>query len=626
MSPSFGIRQKILFGMAGAVLAALLPTFLVVNGWLSNSVDRRIAEDFRRAEATFSQVLQMRASLLTWEGLAFAKSPKLFAAVETGDPATVQDVLLSEIPDVAMRDLYVVTGSAGKVLAGEGAGGGGDPPATLAPLVDRAIAGHTVSGVVSVGGTLFEAAASPILVADRVVGVLVVGNRIGAPFVESLRVILGSEIAVRAGGDIGVASLTTERLGDLEAQLGSGSGAAKGDPHGTARVTLAGERYLYSSIPLVSAVGDTMGDFLLLQSLDHAMGSADELRRRLLLIAALAGFLALLLPVAISRGLARNIGDLIRGVREVKRGNYEHAIASRTSDEVGFLAGVFDEMRLSLKGRMEEARRLTEDLRAKNVALQEALAKLEATQGELIKSEKLAHTAGLAAQLSHELNNPIYNIQTCVEILERRTPRTDRSREFIDLIHDEVRRMTKLTKQMLGFAKPARDEMSPTDVNAVFSDLLKISTRWLEERNVTIILRLAERLPRVLASADQLRQVFLNLIVNATDAMPHGGRLVIETGARNGAVFAAIEDNGCGIPPENLDKIFDAFFTTKNEMSGVGLGLSITYGIVERHKGRIDVVSTVGGGSRFTVTIPALAAEGQAGAKIAARSDARGGA
>jgi signal transduction histidine kinase len=623
MSSRFGIRQKILFGMAGAVLAALLPTFLVVNGWLSNSVDRRVAEDFRRAEATFTQVLQMRASLLTWEGLAFAKSPKLFAAVETGDPATVQDVLLSEIPDVAMRDLYMVTGSAGNVLAGEGSVGGGDAPADLAPLVDRAIAGQTVSGVVSVSGTLYEAAASPILVADRVVGVLVVGNRIGASFVESLRVVLGSEVAMRAGGEIGVASLTTERLGDLEAQLGSGSGA-KSDRHGAARVTLAGERYLYSSIPLVSAVGDTMGDFLLLQSLDHAMGSADELRRRLLLIAALAGFLALLLPVAISRGLARNIGDLIRGVREVKRGNYEHAIASRSGDEVGFLADVFDEMRLSLKGRMQEARQLTEDLRSKNVALQEALAKLEATQGELIKSEKLAHTAGLAAQLSHELNNPIYNIQTCVEILERRTPRTDRSREFIDLIHDEVRRMTKLTKQMLGFAKPARDEMSPTDMNAVLSDLLRISTRWLEERNVTVILRLAHGLPRVLASADQLRQVFLNLIVNATDAMPHGGRLIIETGARSGSVFAVIEDNGCGIPAENLNKIFDAFFTTKNEMSGVGLGLSITYGIVERHKGRIDVVSTVGTGSRFTVTIPAYAADGQTGAQLAARSEPRG--
>jgi signal transduction histidine kinase len=166
--------------------------------------------------------------------------------------------------------------------------------------------------------------------------------------------------------------------------------------------------------------------------------------------------------------------------------------------------------------------------------------------------------------------------------------------------------------------------MSPTDMNAVLSDLLRISTRWLEERNVTVILRLAHGLPRVLASADQLRQVFLNLIVNATDAMPHGGRLIIETGARSGSVFAVIEDNGCGIPAENLNKIFDAFFTTKNEMSGVGLGLSITYGIVERHKGRIDVVSTVGTGSRFTVTIPAYAADGQTGAQLAARSEPRG--
>ncbi|MFN0152695.1 MAG: sensor histidine kinase [bacterium] len=596
-----GIRQKIFFGMAGAVLVALLPTFLAVNRWLSESVDRRVREDFQRAELTFSHVRKMRASLLIWEGLAFAKSPKLFAAVETRDPATVQDVLLSEIPDVAMRDLYVVVGADGGVLAGEGAEGGGALPPSLSPLVTAALAGRTEAGALEYGDEFFEAAASPILIGESVVGALLVGNRIGAPFVENLRMTLGSDVALRAGAAIRVSSLSPDRVADLRERVSD----ARSGPVGLT-MTLAGERYICSAIPLVSAGSDTLGDFLLLQSLDHAMGSADDLRRALLLIAAFAGILALVLPVAISRGLTRHIGELIRGVREVKRGNYEHAIAARSGDEIGFLAGVFNEMRLSLKERMEEARRLTEDLRAKNVALEQTLGQLETTQEELIKSEKLAHTAGLAAQLSHELNNPIYNIQTCVEVLQRRIDAKDPSREFIDLVYEEVRRMTKLTKQMLGFAKPARDEMSPVDMNVVLGDLLRISERWLEERGIRVERRLARALPRVLASADQLRQVFLNLIVNASDAMPRGGSLTIETGFADGSAFASIEDNGCGITPEHLKKIFDAFFTTKNEMSGVGLGLSISYGIVERHKGRIDVSSVVGQGSRFVVVIPAI--------------------
>lgn len=609
---AFGIRQKILFGMAGAVLAALLPTFFAVNHWLSDSVDRRVREDFQRAEWTFSQVRQMRASLLIWEGLAFTKSPKLFAAVETGDPATVQDVLLSEIPDVAMRDLYVVAGADGRVLAGEGAEKGGALPASLAPLVETALAGETKAGALAFGDEIFEAAASPILIGEGVVGALLVGNRVGAPFVENLRMTLGGDVALRIGTAIRVSSLPPDKVDELRTRLA----AARRGPAGQT-LSLAGERYLCSAIPLTSAGGDTLGDFLLLQSLDHAMGSADELRGALLLIAAFAGFLALLLPVVISRGLTRHVGELIHGVREVKRGNYEQAIATRAGDEIGFLAGVFNEMRVSLKDRMEEARRLTEDLRAKNVALEQTLRKLEATQEELIKSEKLAHTAGLAAQLSHELNNPIYNIQTCVEVLQRRIPPGDRSREFIDLVYDEVRRMTKLTKQMLGFAKPARDEMSPVDVNVVVTDLLRISERWLEERGIDVDTRLAPALPRVMASADQLRQVFLNLIVNASDAMPRGGRLAIATAAADGSVVASVEDSGCGIPPENLKKIFDAFFTTKNEMSGVGLGLSISYGIVERHKGRIDVSSVVGKGSRFAVAIPAIVEPAQSRQRVA---------
>jgi two-component system NtrC family sensor kinase len=157
---------------------------------------------------------------------------------------------------------------------------------------------------------------------------------------------------------------------------------------------------------------------------------------------------------------------------------------------------------------------------------------------------------------------------------------------------------------MLSFAKPARDEMAATDLNEVLSDLLQFSERWLRENGIRVEKKLAGELPMILASADQLRQVFLNLIINASDAMPEGGVITVETEAVDGTARARVRDTGCGIPRENQSKIFDAFFTTKGAARGAGLGLSITYGIVKRHKGRIDVESEPGRGACFTVTIP----------------------
>jgi two-component system NtrC family sensor kinase len=157
---------------------------------------------------------------------------------------------------------------------------------------------------------------------------------------------------------------------------------------------------------------------------------------------------------------------------------------------------------------------------------------------------------------------------------------------------------------MLDFYRFGKIELHAVDLNAALAEVLDSSQRRFEEHRIEVARDFAADLPAVRASRDQMKQVFLNLILNAVEAMPNGGKLETRSRRENGFALIEICDTGCGIPPENLAKIFDTFFTTKRAVHGVGLGLSVCYNIVHQHGGTIEVESAVGKGSAFTVKLP----------------------
>jgi signal transduction histidine kinase len=669
-----GLREKILLGMIAIVFALVVPTLFVVNYWLSRSVDRKIAQDFARARVTFARLSAINDSLLVREGRLLSESPLLAKALEAKDRARVGEALAAAAPNGPVLDYYEVADPGGVSMARLGVVSSLADQRTANRLEVAALRGSAATGTFVLGDLVYGAVACPIRDSLDVVGTLIVGKCVTQDFVDDLGEMTGNEVALRVGERVTLTTLAGDRRARFEEGLAAraadfrplaeperpaeseppadaeppaalaspssdvspasvlpaGLSVADGAPPPqaptprvpgaravppqttTGRILLDGERHLACSIPVTGVGGEVLGEFLLFQSMDEASRFFDDLRRAILGIGAVAGCLALVLALVTSRGVTGNVRHLVRGVREVENGNYDQPIARRSRDEIGYLAGVFDEMRQSLRTRLEEARSLTEDLRGKNETLEETLAKLRRAQEHLVRTERAAVTSRLAAQLSHELNNPIYNAQTCLDVLRRRVPQGDQTRTFIDLVYDEVLHMGRLTKQMMGLAKSGAAAMAPTDVNAVLTALLGISTLWLEEKRIRVETAFAPGLPHVLASSDQLRQVFLNLIVNASDAMPGGGHLTIETEAAGGSVVARVRDTGCGILPENIDKIFDAFFSTKPAVAGVGLGLSISYEIVQRHNGRIDVQSEPGKGACFTVTLPAIDAAAKA--------------
>jgi len=229
---------------------------------------------------------------------------------------------------------------------------------------------------------------------------------------------------------------------------------------------------------------------------------------------------------------------------------------------------------------------------------------LRHTQEQLLQSEKLAAMGRLTSQIAHELNNPLYGIMNTLELLKTEISPDNRRRKILEMALSETVRLSDLLRKMLSFSKPDQEERHPVDINSVLDEILLLHEKQLKENDIDIKSNLADGIGLINASKNQLRQVFLNMVANARDAMPNGGTFTATTSEDNENVVIEIADTGVGIRQENLGKIFDSFFTTKSEVKGVGLGLSVCYGFIKDHGGDIEVKSQEGVGTTFTITLP----------------------
>jgi len=230
--------------------------------------------------------------------------------------------------------------------------------------------------------------------------------------------------------------------------------------------------------------------------------------------------------------------------------------------------------------------------------------KLRQTQEQLLQSEKLAAMGRLTSQIAHELNNPLYGIMNTLELLKTEISPRNKRRKILEMALSETERVSEMLRKMLSFSKPDEEKRQPSDINMILDEILLLHEKQLREHSISISVSLGENLGAVYASKNQLRQVFLNMISNARDAMPDGGTLTVATKAVDDMIQVEIADTGTGIRKENIDRIFDAFFTTKDSVKGVGLGLSVCYGFIRDHGGDIQVASQMDSGTTFTITLP----------------------
>jgi PAS domain S-box-containing protein len=229
----------------------------------------------------------------------------------------------------------------------------------------------------------------------------------------------------------------------------------------------------------------------------------------------------------------------------------------------------------------------------------------ERMEEQMSQTEKLTSLGLLAAGVAHEVNTPLAVISNYIQMLAKQMPEGDPRQSIIDKIVKQTFRASEIVNNLLNFSRTGAAEAANVDVNRLVEETLSLVAHPLKTARIQVVKELTESIPPVHGSANKLQQVFLNLFLNARDAMPGGGMLEVRTTAHNGSVEVEVADTGAGIPREHINRIFDPFFTTKSNGRGTGLGLSVSYGIIKEHAGKIDVRSTPGKGTSFHVEFPA---------------------
>jgi two-component system NtrC family sensor kinase len=321
-----------------------------------------------------------------------------------------------------------------------------------------------------------------------------------------------------------------------------------------------------------------------------------DLRKHTLLIfltVIVAGVLVSLLTAHfLTNGILRPIKGLVSVSKQIGKGNLKARVECNSRDEIGELSETFNSMISSLEERDERLREYAEQ--------------------EIMKAERLATIGRLAAGVAHEINNPISATLTYVRLLSRRlekeqfahSKREDIER-YLTTMEDEITRCGTIVSNLLDFAREKELDFRPTDLERVIGQSLALLRDLLTGQNAEISEEIISPLPEVIADPGQLQQVFMNIMLNAVQSMEDGGELKIRA-EKEGENSVKIEfvDTGCGISESNLERIFEPFFSTKEDNKGLGLGLSIVQKIVKKHRGQIDVRSTIGKGTCVTVRLP----------------------
>jgi len=317
-----------------------------------------------------------------------------------------------------------------------------------------------------------------------------------------------------------------------------------------------------------------------------------DIRRKALFVFVLITVAGMALAIGLGYILANKIMNpvqwLIKASQQVSEGSLTPEIGPISKDEkMRILQNTFKDMVASVGRRRAAA------------------------ENQLMQSEKQASIGRLAAGVAHEINNPLTGVLTYTHMLLRRKDIEDEIRSDLQTIAESTERVRKIVKGLLDFSRQTKLDREPMEINRLIRSIISAVENQALIKGVSIKFNPGENLPILTLDRNQFQSVFLNIIINALDATGPGGNINVDTGislsasdSGKKAVEITIADTGCGIPPENLDKLFDPFFTTKEVGQGTGLGLSVSYGVVQRHGGTIRVQSEVGKGTRFFIWLP----------------------
>lgn len=392
------------------------------------------------------------------------------------------------------------------------------------------------------------------------------------------------------------------------------------------------ERTLKAIVPFRHNGGAVIGCVSVSSSLQEADNAVAVHRKiDLFLIPASVLFLVLMLHFLFTRGLIGRISKLGLAMIHARSGAFDKQAPVERRDELGVIAQLFNETMEEIERASRERDRLleeqedfnaqlqakvqeaTKELSSANLQLSQANQELIDTQRRLTRVERMALAGQMAAAFAHEVGSPMSAISTHLELMAEQPSCSQDTRRRIQLIREQLSRITGFVEELLSETRAAVHAFTRVQLNDILKQLLLFLGQHLERHRIRLETRLQNYLPEIEANAQQLQQVFLNLLNNAVDALPSGGTVRVATRVEKDEhgeelVVVSVSDNGIGIAQEEQKQVFEPFFSTKDLGQGTGLGLSIAARIVQQHKATIDLASEPGVGTTFTIRFPAQSA------------------
>ncbi len=580
------LRTKFMLSLAVVIAGLTSATLFIVRRTAEGRVQREIQEESQNAMMTF-QVLQ-HGHLV-----ALMRKADLLASLVTmrnGDPAAIEDV--GKDPWHSDEcDLMVLSDASGKIVALHTTMDE-FPLGTAQELLSQALKERNTSGWWYSGTRLYQVVLKPLYAGaptkGNFLGTVIAGHGID-PEATELRRVASSHIAFRYGNDIVASTLPLFKEQQFTTQLRTGRWQEQ--------VTLDGERFLASTLNLTT--GAKPVSIVVLKSYNDALAYLEKQNQQLGGLGVLAVLAGGTLVFFVSHRFTRPLARLVEGVQALEKGDFSYPVAAEGSDEVAQVTRAFDRMRKTLKSDESQKHQLEEQLR---------------------QAQKMEAVGRLAGGVAHDFNNLLTIIKGHGEMMLDKLQASDPLQRNANQIEKAANRAASLTRQLLAFSRMQVLEPKVLDLNVLVAEMCSLLKRLVRE-DISFTFKAGESLGRVKADPGQIEQVIMNLTVNACDAMPTGGKLLVET--RNVRVDEAIakkrpplspgdyirlsvEDTGHGMDAATKERIFEPFFTTKEMGKGTGLGLATVYGVVKQSGGCIWVESEPGKGTQFEVYLPAI--------------------
>ena len=580
--------QRTLQGLVLLVLVVgLVPAGVLLDHRLLTSLEDGVRAELLAGPLVLQDRFQNQAGMRMMHAREISASEVLTQAIRASD-TTGAIAEAARISEAFPGELPVVIGPDGASWAG---------PMMPPEVVDGTKGGEAPVLVVKTLDDLGTVALAPVGMPEQWAGAAGVWVSMVSQEATQLSALTRSDVLIAApDGTLGAYTGPAEPamgLFELLSQIPESGGVQD--------LTWEGERYF-----LVTAGIPGGARVTLVRALSEELAIVPALRSVGLLVLALSALFALVVGAWIATRLARPVNALARAARQITEGNFEAPIERSAVSDVDQVASAFELMRDALAARIAE-------LSEANAALEDRQARLGMLQAELVQRDRLSAAARLLAQLAHEIRNPVASVRNCLEILRRRVGDDPEARDFADRAIDELLRMHELAEHMLDLHRPG-DPEGDCDAVEVAEEVAAMMRIGLGDRRVTVTVG-SNGSARVAVPTDALKQVLLNLLQNAQEALGPGGNIDISVESNGERVTLQVTDDGPGIDDATLPHLFDPFFTTKEDLRGVGLGLFTADGLARTHGGRIIAGNrSVGTGAVLTFEMPLATGSRRGGA------------